>query len=47
MSVVWSTVGIAGAGFTLIFCLTTRIIKKLLSITRKKKKKKHDNSNVG
>ena len=39
MSVVWSTAGIAEAGFTLIFCLTTRIIKKLLSITRKKKEK--------
>ena len=38
-SVVWAPVGIAGAGFTLIFCLTTRIIKKLLSITRKKKEK--------
>ena len=34
-------VGIASASFTLIFSLTTRIIKKLLDITRKKKKK-HD-----
>ena len=34
-------VGIASATFTLIFSLTTRIIKKLLDITRKKKKK-HD-----
>ena len=34
-------VGIAGARFTLIFSLTTGIIKKLLSITRNKKKK-HD-----
>ena len=41
MSVVGAPVGIAGASFTLIFSLTTGIIKKLLSITRKKKKK-HD-----
>ena len=34
-------VGIAGARFTLIFSLTTGIIKKLLSVTRNKKKK-HD-----
>ena len=34
-------VGIASANFTLIFSLTTGIIKKLLDITRKKKKK-HD-----
>ena len=34
-------VGIASASFTLIFSLTTGIIKKLLNITRKKKKK-HD-----
>ena len=34
-------VGISSASFTLIFSLTTRIIKKLLSITRNKKKK-HD-----
>ena len=34
-------VGIASASFTLSFSLTTGIIKKLLSITRKKKKK-HD-----
>ena len=33
--------GITGASFTLIFSLTTRMIKKLLSITRNKKKK-HD-----
>ena len=32
-------VGIASASFTLIFSLTTRIIKKLLNITRNKKKK--------
>ena len=36
-SVVGATVGIASGSFTLIFSLTTRIIKKLLSITRKKK----------
>ena len=35
------SVGIASASFTLMFSLTTGIIKKLLSITRKKKKK-HD-----
>ena len=40
-SVVGAPVGIASASFTLIFSLTTGIIKKLLSITRKKKKK-HD-----
>ena len=34
-------VGIASASFTLIFSLATRIIKKLLSIT-KNKNKKHD-----
>ena len=34
-------VGIASASFTLIFSLTTGIIKKLLDITRNKKKK-HD-----
>ena len=34
-----SQVGTASASFTLIFSLTTEIIKKLLSITRKKKKK--------
>ena len=31
--------GITSASFTLIFSLTTEIIKKLLYITRKKKKK--------
>ena len=41
MSVVGAPVGIAGAGFKLIVSLTTRIIKKLISITRNKKKK-HD-----
>ena len=39
-SVVRAPVGIASASFTLIFSLTTGIIKKLLSITRNKKK--HD-----
>ena len=37
-SIVGSPVGIASVSFTLIFSLTTGIIKKLLSITRKKKK---------
>ena len=37
MSAVGAPVGIAGASFTLIFSLTTGIIKKLLSMTRKKK----------
>ena len=41
VSVVGAPVGIAGAFFTLIFPLATRIIKKLLSKTRYKKKK-HD-----
>ena len=40
-SIVGSPVGIASASFTLIFSLTTGIVKKLLNITRKKKKK-HD-----
>ena len=40
-SVIGAPVGIASASFTLIFSLTTGIIKKLLSITRNKKKK-HD-----
>ena len=37
-SVIGTPVGIASASFTLIFSLTTGIIKKLLNITRKKKK---------
>ena len=41
MSIVRAPVGIASVSFTLIFSLTTGIIKKLLSITRNKKKK-HD-----
>ena len=40
-SVIGATVGIAVISFSLIFSLTTGIIKKLLSITRNKKKK-HD-----
>ena len=40
-SVVGGPVGIASASFTLIFSLTTGIVKKLLSTTRNKKKK-HD-----
>ena len=32
-------VGIAGASLTLIFTLTTGVVKKLLNVTRKKKKK--------
>ena len=40
-SVIGAPVGIASASFTLIFSLTTGIVKKLLSIT-KNKKKKHD-----
>ena len=40
-SVIGATVGIAATSFSLIFSLTTGIIKKLLSITRNKKKK-HD-----
>ena len=39
MSVVGAPIGIAGASFTLIFFLTTGIVKKLLSIRRNKKKK--------
>ena len=39
VSVVGVPVGIAGESFTLIFSLTTRIIKRLLSITRNEKKK--------
>ena len=37
-SVVGAPVGIASASFTLIFSLTTGIVKKLLNITRKKRK---------
>ena len=38
VSVVGAPIGIAGASFTSIFPLTTGIIKKLLSITKKKEK---------
>ena len=38
-SVAGAPVGIASASFTLIFSLTTGIMKKLLSTTRNKKKK--------
>ena len=37
-NVIGISVGIASARFTLIFSLTTGIIKKLLKVTRKKKK---------
>ena len=40
-SIVGAPVGIASAGLTLFFSLTTGIVKKLLNITRNKKKK-HD-----
>ena len=40
-SVIGTPAGIASASSTLIFSLTTGIVKKLLDITRKKKKK-HD-----
>ena len=39
-SVIGAPVGIASTNFTLIFSLTTEIIKKLLNRTRKKKKEK-------
>ena len=38
-SVIGILAGLASASFTLIFSLTTGIIKKLLKVTRKKKKK--------
>ena len=38
-TVVGIPVGIAGASLTLIFTVTTGVVKKLLSITKKKKKK--------
>ena len=37
-SIIGAPVGIVSASFTLIFSLTTRIVKKLLNITRKKEK---------
>ena len=39
VTVVGIPVGIAGASLTLIFTVTTGVIKKLLSVTKKKKKK--------
>ena len=39
-SIIGAPVGIASASFTLIFSLTTGIIKKLLNMTRKKRKEK-------
>ena len=38
-SVIGIFAGLASASFTLVFSLTTGIIKKLLKVTRKKKKK--------
>ena len=38
-SIIGAPVGIASASLTLIFSLTTEIVKKLLNITRNKKKK--------
>ena len=40
-SIIGAQVGIASASFSLIFCLTTGIVKKLLNITRKKKRIKY------
>ena len=37
-NIIEAPVGIASASFTLIFSLTTGIVKKLLNITRKKRK---------
>ena len=45
-SVVGGPFGIAGASFTLIFSLTTRIVKKLLSITRNKRKQTETNKSI-
>ena len=39
-SIIGAPVGIASASLTLIFSLTTGIVKKLLNITREKKKEK-------
>ena len=39
LTIVGISVGIAGASLTLIFTVTTGVVKKLLNITRKKKKK--------
>ena len=40
-TIVGLPVGIAGASLTLIFTVTTSVVKKLLNITRKKKKKQN------
>ena len=40
-TIVGIPVGIAGASLTLIFTLTTGVVKKLLNIARKKKKKQN------
>ena len=40
-TIVGLPVGIAGASLTLIFTVTTGVVKKLLNITRKKKKKQN------
>ena len=45
-SVVGAPVGIAGVSFTLILSLTTRTVKKLLSITRKKRKQTETNKSI-
>ena len=44
-NVIGAPVGIASAGFTIVFSLATRITKKLLKTT-KNKKKKHDKLKV-
>ena len=41
-TIVGDPVGIASASFTLIYSLTTGIVKKLISMTRNKQKKKND-----
>ena len=41
-SVIGAPARIASASFTLIFSITTGIVKKLLKITRNKKKKHHE-----
>ena len=43
VTIVGIPVGIAGASLTLIFTVTTGVVKKLLNITRKKKKKQQNN----
>ena len=46
-SFVGAPVGIASAGFTLIFSVTTGIVKTLLNITQETKKKAWEDSYVG